>query len=86
MPSEDAITATLDAKGEVCPIPLAKTKQAVDGLTAGEVLEVLSTEANSVPDFESWASMTDEVDLVDQVEAREGGESVYKHYVKRTGD
>lgn len=78
------VTETLDAKGEVCPIPLAKTKQAIDGLTEDEVLEVLSTEANSVPDFDSWASMTDGVELVDQVEEDGGGRTVYKHYVKRT--
>lgn len=78
-------TDTLDAKGEVCPIPLAKTKQAIDGLAEDEVLEVLSTEANSVPDFDSWASMTDGVELVDQVEEDGGDRTVYKHYVKRTG-
>jgi TusA-related sulfurtransferase len=79
------VTDTLDARGEVCPIPLAKTKQRIDAVPEDEVLEVLSTEANSVPDFESWASMTDGVELVEQVEEDEDGRTVYKHYVKRTG-
>lgn len=79
------VTDTLDARGEVCPIPLAKTKQAIDGVSNDEVLEVLSTEANSVPDFESWASMTDGVELVEQIEDVEDGRTVYKHYVKRMG-
>lgn len=85
MLSEETITETLDAKGQVCPMPLAMTKGAIDGLAAGEVLEVLSTEANSVPDFESWASMTDGVELVDQVQMDADGEAVYRHFVKRTG-
>lgn len=84
MPIEEPVTETLDAKGEVCPIPLAKTRQAIDGLAEGEVLEVLATEGNSVPDFESWADITDGVELLDQVEVAEAGESVYKHYVRRT--
>jgi TusA-related sulfurtransferase len=84
MSRHDEITQTLDAKGEVCPIPLAKTKQTVDTLDDGGVLEVLTTEPNSVPDFESWAELTDDVELVDQVETDQGDESVYKHYVKKT--
>lgn len=85
MSTEEDITKTIDAKGEVCPIPLAKTKGAIDGLADGDVLEVLATERNSMPDFESWAGMTDEVELLDQVEVDEGSETVFKHYVKKTG-
>lgn len=84
MTIDETVTDTLDAKGEVCPIPLAKTKQAIDGLDQDDVLEVLSTESNSVPDFKSWADMTDEVELLDQVEEAEDGETVYRHYVQRT--
>lgn len=85
MTTEEEITDTLDAKGDVCPIPLARTKGAVDGLAEGDVLEVLSTEHNSLPDFESWADITDGVELVEQVEAEEGGQPVYRHYVRKTG-
>lgn len=84
MSSEPDATETLDAKGEVCPIPLAKAKGAVDGLSEGDVLEVLATERNSLGDFESWAGMTDGVELLEQLEAEENGETVYKHYVKRS--
>lgn len=84
MSTEEEITETIDAKGEVCPIPLAKTKTAVDGLSEGDVLEVLATERNSLPDFESWAGMTDGVELLEQVETDGGDETVYKHYVKST--
>lgn len=85
MTTEETITTTLDAKGEVCPIPLAKTKDTVDGLDDGDVVEVLATEHNSLPDFESWADITEGVELLDQVETEEDGQSVYKHYVKKSG-
>lgn len=85
MSQQADVSQTIDATGEVCPIPLAKTKGAIDGLAGGDVLEVLSTERNSLPDFESWAEMTDGVELLDQVEAEQDGEPVYKHYVKKTG-
>lgn len=85
MSTEDEISQTLDAKGEVCPIPLAKTKGLVEELATDDVLEVLVTEANSLPDFENWAGMTDDVELIDQVETTDGGETVYKHYIRKTG-
>lgn len=77
-------TETLDAKGEVCPIPLAKTKQLVDDLEESTVLEVLTTERNSLPDFESWAELTDGVKLLDQEIDDGGNEPVYRHFVKKT--
>ncbi|MFB6244268.1 MAG: sulfurtransferase TusA family protein [Halobaculum sp.] len=71
---------TLDVKGKNCPMPVVETKQAVDDLGAGEVLEVLATDPGSVNDIAGWASSTAEVELLDQVE----GEEVYRHYVERT--
>lgn len=85
MATEYEIVDTLDAKGQVCPIPLAKTKQAIEGLDDGDILEVLATESNSIPDFASWAEITDGVELLEQVEEDETGEPVYRHYVKKTG-
>lgn len=34
-------TKTVDARGMACPLPVIHTKQAVEGMNAGEVLEVL---------------------------------------------
>ncbi len=71
---------TLDVKGENCPMPVVKTKQAVDGLEAGDVLEVLATDPGSMSDLGGWADTTDGVELLDQEEAEE----VYTHYVEVT--
>ena len=80
MSAEFDIAETLDVKGASCPMPVVKTKSAIDGLDAGEVLEVLATDPGSMSDIDGWADGTDGVELVDQTE----GDDVYKHYVRKT--
>lgn len=74
---------TLDVKGLSCPMPVVKTKQAIDDLAAGDVLEVMATDSGSMSDIDGWASATEGVDLLDQVEDELDGETVYKHYVEK---
>ena len=74
------ITETLDVKGQSCPMPVVKTKQAIDALEEGDVLEVLATDSGSMSDIDGWAGGTDGVSLLDQVEE----DGVYKHYVEKT--
>jgi tRNA 2-thiouridine synthesizing protein A len=52
------ITRQLDARGLTCPMPIVKTAQAMKELAAGEVLEVLATDAGSVKDFAAWSRTT----------------------------
>ena len=80
MSAEFDITETLDVKGASCPMPVVKTKTAIDDLAAGEVLEVLATDSGSMSDIDGWASGTAGVELVSQEE----GDNVYKHYVRKT--
>ncbi|WP_254839758.1 sulfurtransferase TusA family protein [Natronomonas marina] len=79
MSAEYDIAETLDVKGASCPMPVVKTKSAIDDLSGGEVLEVLATDPGSMSDIDGWAAGTDGVELVDQVE----GEDVYRHYVRK---
>ena len=46
---------TLDLSGLKCPMPLLKTKQALNRMAAGEELDVIATDPGSVRDFESFA-------------------------------
>ena len=73
-------TETLDVKGESCPMPVVKAKQAIDDLDAGAVLEVLATDSGSMSDIEGWAAGTEGIELLDQVDDGE----VYRHYVTKT--
>jgi len=80
MSAEYDTAETLDVKGASCPMPVVKTKSAVDDLRVDEILEVLATDPGSMSDIEGWAAGTDGVELLDQVE----GEDVYTHYVRKT--
>jgi TusA-related sulfurtransferase len=82
--STDTSTETLDVKGQNCPMPVVKTKGAFDGLAPGTTLEVVATDAGSMSDIKGWADSTDGAELVDQEEVTEGGETVYKHYIRKT--
>jgi len=48
------IAKTLDARGLSCPMPLLKTKKALETLEKGEVLEVLTTDPGSKNDIPSF--------------------------------
>jgi tRNA 2-thiouridine synthesizing protein A len=80
MSLESDITETLDVKGASCPMPVVKTKSAIDDLAEGDVLEVLATDPGSMSDIDGWAAGTGGVELLDQNE----GDDVYRHYVRKT--
>lgn len=48
----------LDARGFLCPLPVLKTRFAIDQLMPGQVLKVLSTDGGSVRDMEAFARQT----------------------------
>lgn len=45
----------LDAKGLACPMPIVKTKKAMNGLEEGQILEVQATDKGSTADLAAWA-------------------------------
>ncbi|MDM8150670.1 sulfurtransferase TusA family protein [Priestia megaterium] len=52
------IDQVLDAKGLACPMPIVKTKKAMDTLTTGQVLEVQTTDKGAKSDLTAWAKST----------------------------
>ncbi|MDQ0495360.1 sulfurtransferase TusA family protein [Paenibacillus brasilensis] len=48
----------LDCKGLACPMPIVKTKRAMNELNPGQVMEVQATDKGSLADFQSWAQNT----------------------------
>ena len=76
----DTITKTLDLKGLSCPMPIAKTAQAIRDLQPGDLLETLATDPGSVPDFNAWSTTTGH-ELVEQTE--DGG--VYRFVIRKRG-
>lgn len=61
----------LDARGLNCPLPILRAKKALNGMAAGELLKIISTDPGSVKDFEAFASQTGN-ELLSSTE--EGGE------------
>jgi tRNA 2-thiouridine synthesizing protein A len=44
----------LDAKGLACPMPIVKTKKAINEINTGEVLEVHATDKGAKSDLAAW--------------------------------
>ena len=68
----------LDTRGMNCPLPILKTKKAINGLQVGQTLEVTSTDPGSVKDMVSFCSQTGH-EMMSQKE--EAGD--YTFYIKK---
>ncbi len=51
-------TASLDARGKSCPLPIVLTAKALRELNAGEVLLVRANDLAFVSDIEAWCKKT----------------------------
>jgi tRNA 2-thiouridine synthesizing protein A len=49
------IDKVLDAKGLACPMPIVKTKKAMNDLESGQVLEIHATDKGAKNDLAAWA-------------------------------
>ena len=49
---------TLDCSGLACPMPILKTKKAVDSLQIGQVLKMIATDPGATSDMEAWTKKT----------------------------
>jgi tRNA 2-thiouridine synthesizing protein A len=74
------VTKTLDLKKLSCPMPIAKTAQAIRELQPGELIEALATDPGSVPDFRAWCVSTGN-ELVEQTEDA----GVYRFLIRKKG-
>ncbi|MWV43128.1 hypothetical protein GRF59_05745 [Paenibacillus sp. HJL G12] len=69
----------VDAKGLACPMPIVRTRKAMNDLNAGQVLELQATDKGSVADIQAWAKSTGHQFLGTQQE-----NDVYRHYVRKS--
>jgi tRNA 2-thiouridine synthesizing protein A len=53
-----AIDREVDARGLNCPLPILRTKKALNGMATGQVLRIVATDPGSVRDFEAFARQT----------------------------
>ena len=45
----------IDASGLACPMPIVKTKKALDAMASGQVLRVVGTDPGSLDDMPAFA-------------------------------
>jgi tRNA 2-thiouridine synthesizing protein A len=74
----------LDTRGLNCPMPLVKARQAVAQLGVGQVLKVIATDRGSLKDFQGWANIAKNIELVGQETAERAAGNEYLHYIRRT--
>ncbi|MCF6139393.1 sulfurtransferase TusA family protein [Pseudalkalibacillus berkeleyi] len=68
----------LDAKGLACPMPIVKTKKAIDEIDSGQVLEIHATDKGAKSDLTAWVKSGGHELLQD---AEEDG--VFKFWIKK---
>jgi TusA-related sulfurtransferase len=83
--TEISYDETLDARGLNCPMPVVKARKKIGDLAAGQVLRVLSTDRGSIKDFQGWAKVAKNVELVAQETETEDGAELYVHFMKKAG-
>lgn len=69
----------LDCSGLACPMPIIKTRKAIDGLQVGQVLQMIATDPGSVSDMEAWTKKTGH----ELVESGQDGDK-FIFYIKKT--
>ncbi|MCB2099565.1 MAG: sulfurtransferase TusA family protein [Rhodobacterales bacterium] len=73
------MSTLLDTKGLNCPLPILKTKKAIKDLSAGDTIQVESTDPGSVKDFEAFCRSTGHK----LVESREA-DGVYTYLIEKS--
>ncbi|WP_431028718.1 sulfurtransferase TusA family protein [Lysinibacillus sp. LZ02] len=68
----------LDAKGLACPMPIVRTKKAMNDLVEGQVLEVQATDKGSKADISAWANTVGH----QYIGTHEEGDVLY-HYIRK---
>lgn len=48
----------LDARGLNCPLPILRTRKALNEMASGHVLRIVCTDPGSLKDFEAFAKQT----------------------------
>jgi tRNA 2-thiouridine synthesizing protein A len=72
------IDKTVDARGLNCPMPILRTKKALQEIPVGGKLEVLATDPGSMSDLEAFARQTG-----DELMSAEKTADHYRYIIRR---
>ena len=71
--------AVLDCSGMPCPLPILKSRKAINDLSVGQILKVIATDPGAVSDMPVWTQKTGHALLASEVESDK-----YIFYVRKT--
>ena len=54
----NSIAQKLDARGLNCPLPILRTRKAINQIQSGELVEVTATDPGSIKDMEAFCKQT----------------------------
>lgn len=69
----------LDCSGLACPMPIIKTRKAIDGMQVGQVLKMTATDPGSTADMEAWTKKTGH-----ELLSAERADGTFVFYIKKT--
>ena len=72
------VDKVVDAKGLACPMPIVKTKKAINDLKSGQILEIQTTDKGAKNDLTAWAKSGGHELLKHEVE-----HDVFKFWIKK---
>ena len=75
------VNLVLDTKGLACPMPVVKTRRAMNELAAGQVLEVQATDKGSIADIKAWSKSSGH-QYLGMIEENK----VLKHFIRKSSD
>jgi tRNA 2-thiouridine synthesizing protein A len=73
-----------DARGLNCPMPLVNARKEIGKIELGQVLKVVATDRGAVADFQGWAKVAKNIELVAQETETLDSANAFTHYVRRT--
>ena len=69
----------LDCRGLKCPMPILRTKKAMEDLSVGQVLRMVSTDKGSKPDMQAFSERTGH-----EILGMEEKDGHYTYYIRKT--
>lgn len=76
---EQHFDSEVNTAGLNCPVPILRTRQALNTLSSGEVVKVLSTDPGAVKDFQAFCRQSGHTLLAQEQQA-----GAYVFYIQHT--
>ena len=80
MSTELKVDQTVDCVGAFCPVPIIRARNAIKQMSAGQILEVVSTDPGSLGDFPAFSKNTGH-----ELLRTDKNDETYRYYISVAG-